>query len=169
LAEFPEIPQNLKLAQLPVASSSSAIKSDVLKLVTPSTDVFKELAISSLQRILENFVDVKTFGKKAKQAHILLTVRTVVNMAVLDIKKGDEGENVSVIRSLCPSVKFQKTEKNTFAEGVPLDVKLPRSIWLFLSFMLTYQKDDYSTTLARLRAAQRVGNQGINDAEKRYK
>jgi hypothetical protein len=65
-------------------------------------------------------------------------------------------------------VKFHKTEKNTFAEGVPLDVKLPRSIWLFLSFMLTYQKDDYSTTLARLRAAQRVGNQGINDSEKRY-
>ena len=53
LAEFPEIPQNLKLAQLPIvssSSSSSSMKSDVLKLITPDTDVFNELAISSLQR-----------------------------------------------------------------------------------------------------------------------
>ena len=151
LAEFPDISPDTRLAHIPIGTNES-----VLKLIPPETKLCTDMSLVSLSRILESFNDLKMYGPTAIQAHAHVAVRSVILMSIVDLLN-DNTVPVFIISS------YDVNTISNLADDIPLEINLPRPLWLFLSFILTYHQDETGKALAKLRQARKIGNQNSVD------
>jgi hypothetical protein len=142
LGEFPEISNNLSLATL----SSNASTALVLNPIT--CDIYRDLATTTLQKMLESFSEIKIYGNKIKLSHIKISMRMVISLSLNELDTDSLGSKVFIISSL-------STNSSKFNVGVPMDVDIPRPLWLALSFILTVYREEYNSALARLRDSKK--------------
>lgn len=138
LADFPDSKATdtrlvaLSIAQPGTHTSSLSSSGMVVKPIPPSIDTYVEMAIKSLQRVLESYHDIKNCGPKAIHAHMKLSARLVVSMALTDIAEGRQAPlRVVVVASLSPAAA------GSLLEDVSMDVAMPRVLWLVLSYCLS--------------------------------
>ena len=147
LADFPDISStlaNTKLVTLqattaptstaPMTGHSSLSSSGLLvkPTVTLSIDGYAEMAVKSVQRVLESFHEVKNCGTKAATAHMKLTARMVISMTLTDIAEGRQPPvRVTTVASLSPAAT------GTLLDDVSMDVTMPRILWLVFSYCLS--------------------------------
>ena len=100
--------------------------------VTLSIDGYAEMAVKSVQRVLESFHEVKNCGTNAAIALMKLTARMVISMTLTDIAEGRQPPiRVATVASLSPSAT------GTLLDDVSMDVTMPRILWLVFSYCLS--------------------------------
>lgn len=87
-----------------------------------------EVAVGALQRVLDSYYEARASGGPAVLAHAKLCVHMSLSLALVDVGMGKALSRVSVITSLSSSHAIGR-----LADGVPLEVFLPRSLWLLLA------------------------------------
>eukprot|EP01035_Chromulina_nebulosa_P017223 gene17223-22746_t len=94
-------------------------------------DMYKELSMFSLERLLDNYNEIINYGDQAIQTHLFLIVRTAILLS------SDESSNIKVpvIQSLSYQVKYLN-----LTESIPTEVILPRDI-----FTISEARDAIST------------------------
>lgn len=151
LAEFPDIAADTRLAHIPIGTNES-----VLKLIPPESKLCNDMSLASLSRILESFNDLRMYGPTAIQAHAHVAVRSVILMSIVDMLN-EKTVPVFIISS------YDLNTISNLADDIPLEINLPRPLWLFLSFILTHHQDEAGKALAKLRQARKIGNQNSVD------
>ena len=139
LGDFAETPTlaNVKLISLqPVtaASSSSLSSSGMVVKPTPppSADTYVDMSLKAVQRVLESFQDVKNSSPKAAAAHLKLSARMIISMALTDLAEARQAPaRVAVVASLSPAAV------GPLLDDVAVEVTLPRVLWLVLSYCLS--------------------------------
>ena len=124
------------LASVTQKNSSSGNSEVVVKLVAQSVETCDDLAVASLQRLLDSFYEIKSFSEKALLAHAKLAVRMAVSMALVAVANNRTLSKVPIVLSL-PTVVSSK-----LTEGVMMEVPLPRPLWLLVSFVLSPPKEE---------------------------
>lgn len=139
LGDFPDISHTLTLARLPATITQDVFGSTetMVRLVPPPPDGYNDLALGALQRVLEAFREMKSFGLRAVQANSKVAIRMAVNMSMVDKEGGKPGSTIPIISSLSTAPGVSK-----LADEVPLEVTLPRPMWLLLSFVLMSMRED---------------------------
>lgn len=96
LATFPVPPSFTKSRFLSIKDSDDGSSSSTMlaaasvtdlamKFHVPSSDVYSEVSILALKRLLEGLQDMKAFGAEAEKLHLQLCVRTVLGLTLIDL------------------------------------------------------------------------------------
>jgi len=135
------------LASVTQKTAANGNSEVVMRLLPPSSEGSGDLAMATLQRLLDSYYDIKSFNEKALVSHAKLAVRTASSMALVDLATARTLVVVPLVVSMPVGVNTR------LSEGVPMDMQLPRSLWQLVSFTLSPPPEEENTAATPAKQA----------------
>jgi hypothetical protein len=175
---------SMRLVSIATTTASDKSTTSMFQSVGPPCEVFSDLALGSLSKLLHQTLETSsTAPSKLKSIlHLQLLLRTTFAMAqkdlVLSSSSGINNANSNslsisilksrVLSSSSPLLLFQETKLKHVI--IPMEVTLPRSIWLYISHCLQgHEGESNGSSSFSVGTIQSVDESNLtNDLKKKF-
>jgi hypothetical protein len=169
---------SMRLVSITNASASDKSTTSMFQSVGPPCEVFSDLAMGSLSKILHNTLEPSTPPRLRSLLHLQLLLRTAFAMAqkdnILSASAGISNANsnslsISILKSRVASTQFVHDSKLKQVV-IPMEVNLPRSIWLYISHCLQgHEGESNGSSTFTVGTIQSIHESNLtNDLKRRF-
>jgi hypothetical protein len=170
---------SMRLVSITNASSSDKSTTSMFQSVGPPCEVFSDLAMGSLSKILHNTLEPSTPSRLRSLLHLQLLLRTTFAMAqkdnILSASAGISNANsnslsISILKSRVAPNQFFPDSKLKQQIVIPMEVNLPRSIWLYISHCLQgHEGESNGSSTFTVGTIQSIHESNLtNDLKRRF-
>eukprot|EP01038_Epipyxis_sp_PR26KG_P007092 gene7092-9677_t len=128
----------MKMSSVRTAQDSKSVLQQTLIPVEPKE--YGELAIFSVRKLLNNFYFLNPLDVKGFNSYTLMAIRMIVSLSFDDMITTKQLMKIAIISNV-PNIGMISKIQDT----VPLEISLPKSLWIFLTFCLTKKVDPNSS------------------------
>lgn len=168
---------SMRLVSITTTASDKSTTS-MFQSVGPPCEVFSDLAMGSLSKILYSTLEPTTPPRLRSLLHLQLLLRTTFAMAqkdnILSASAGISNANsnllsISILKSRVTSTKFFH-DSRLKQIVIPMEVNLPRSIWLYISHCLQgHEGESNGSSTFTVGTIQSIHESNLtNDLKRRF-